>query len=850
MGPNATSPSVAKYAKKGCNDTCGNKVTIPFPFGIGADCAVNEWYIVECNNSTPYLPAVLNRPEVLGVNLIHQTVIVSTPNLSGCQNPSGNNISEFMGVNLGASPFLFSKYNRFVFEGCGTVALMMDNGSVVTGCSTTCVKNATFSSDRNNCFGNGCCKTEAISHHLKSYHINMISLEGDGVCGSAFLVDETSNTFSEPYISNNDPFTPVLLLWTLTNSDQITCCDGHAPDRRKVDVFNGIPLDTLKCDLQERMSLLVDNPYLKDGCKHYGCPDKCKNPRIHLKVLGVDLEYQTVTVGTPRITDCKNPVRNSSEIMGVELDGSPFFFSNTHNKFVFKGCGDAVLMMDNGSVLTACSTACCGGVTHDDRNKCIGMGDCCETKIPYHFQSYSINLLIGSLEEEDGGCGSGFLVDETSYHQGTWFSVNSSTSTFNIPVSFRLTLDQVTCCDKYDFTNMVDMFNGTTIFPPACYTSDFVEGNPYLNYGCKEVPYGGNSEDEHQDECGKCIDRGGYCAYLDTIFFVDGSVFSQNIICQHGKRPPALGVILGVSISMGVLFLIAFCYLLYKWIKKTKENRPRKRFFKRNGGLLLKQQEEADPSLVDKTIHFKSYELQKATDNFNENRILGQEGQETEVSVLVSEFIPNGTLYDMLHNETNEFPISLDMRLQIATEVAGALAYLHSATSIPIYHRDIKTTNILLDEKYRAKVSDFGTSRFVSIEQTHLTTLVKGTFGYLDPEYFQSSQFTEKSDVYSFGVVLLELLTGERPISLTRFGENRSLATHFMLAMEEGRVMSIFDEVVIKEGTRDELLILANLATRCLNLSGKYRPTIKEVAIELETIRRSHIPSMVQKLHA
>ncbi|KAJ0654731.1 putative protein kinase RLK-Pelle-WAK family [Helianthus annuus] len=217
---------------------------------------------------------------------------------------------------------------------------------------------------------------------------------------------------------------------------------------------------------------------------------------------------------------------------------------------------------------------------------------------------------------------------------------------------------------------------------------------------------------------------------------------------------------------------------------------------------------------------------------------------ETDVPLLVSEFIPNGTLYDRLHNETDELSISLDMRLQIATEVAAALAYLHSATSIPIYHRDIKTTNILLDDKYRAKVSDFGTSRFVSIDQTHLTTLVKGTFGYFDPEYFQSSQFTEKSDVYSFGVVLAELLTGERPISLTRFGENRNLAAHFMLAMEEGRVMSIFDATVIKEGNRDELLIVANLAMRCLNMNGKYRPTMKEVAIELETIRRSHIPSV------
>ncbi|KAJ0703385.1 putative protein kinase RLK-Pelle-WAK family [Helianthus annuus] len=347
---------------------------------------------------------------------------------------------------------------------------------------------------------------------------------------------------------------------------------------------------------------------------------------------------------------------------------------------------------------------------------------------------------------------------------------------------------------------------------------------------------------------------------------------------------------------MGVLFLIATSFVLYKFIKKAKERRQRKRFFKRNGGLLLKQQEEADSSLVDKTIHFTSHELKKATDNFNENRILGRGGQgtvykgmlvdgrivavkkskivdesqleqfinevvilsqvnhrnvvkllgcclETDVPLLVSEYIPNGTLYDRLHNGSYEFPFSLSMRLQIATEVAGALAYLHSATSIPIYHRDIKTTNILLDEKYRAKVSDFGTSRLVSVEQTHLTTIVKGTFGYLDPEYFQSSQFTEKSDVYSFGVVLIELLTGERPISLTRFGETKSLVTHFTLAMEEGRVMSIFDATVIKEGTRDVLLIVADLAIRCLNMNGKYRPTMKEVAIELETIRTSHMPS-------
>ncbi|XP_042981579.1 wall-associated receptor kinase-like 9 isoform X1 [Carya illinoinensis] len=207
---------------------------------------------------------------------------------------------------------------------------------------------------------------------------------------------------------------------------------------------------------------------------------------------------------------------------------------------------------------------------------------------------------------------------------------------------------------------------------------------------------------------------------------------------------------------------------------------------------------------------------------------------ETEVPLLVYEFIPNGTLAQYLNGQSEEVPPTWDMRLRIAIEVAGAIFYLHSAASSPIYHRDIKSTNILLDEKYRAKVADFGISRSVAIDQTHLSTLVHGTFGYVDPEYFRSSQFTDKSDFYSFGVVLAELLTREKAILSSRTRDTKSLAAFFVSSMEGNNLFDILDNQVLKEAEKEKIIAVANLVKRCLNLNGKERPSMREVAMELE----------------
>ncbi|KAF8007156.1 hypothetical protein BT93_K1224 [Corymbia citriodora subsp. variegata] len=405
-----------------------------------------------------------------------------------------------------------------------------------------------------------------------------------------------------------------------------------------------------------------------------------------------------------------------------------------------------------------------------------------------------------------------------------------------------------------------------------CYCGSGYSGNPYLLEGCQDI-----NECENPNTCSGriCVNKWG------------------SYHCVASRKT---AILIGVGAGLGALFLCLFLWRLYKYIKKRKEIKLKEKYFKRNGGLLLKSELSSPEGNVEKSKLFNSKDLEKATDNFNDDRILGQGGQgtvykgmltdgkivaikkskvidegkveqfinevlilsqinhrnvvkllgcclETEVPLLVYEFIPNGTLYQYLHDPNQEFHVSWDTRLRIATEIVGALFYLHSAASIPIYHRDIKSTNILLDDKYRAKVADFGTSKSVSLDQTHVTTLVQGTFGYLDPEYFQSSQFTNKSDVYSFGVVLVELLTGQKPISSLREQEGRSLATYFIISMEENRLLDIVDAQVLKEGNKEEIASVANLAKRCLNLNGRNRPTMKEVAMELEGIRKLQNPS-------
>ncbi|XP_078170578.1 wall-associated receptor kinase 2-like [Carex rostrata] len=215
---------------------------------------------------------------------------------------------------------------------------------------------------------------------------------------------------------------------------------------------------------------------------------------------------------------------------------------------------------------------------------------------------------------------------------------------------------------------------------------------------------------------------------------------------------------------------------------------------------------------------------------------------ETEVPLLVYEFISNGTLFNHLHVE-DHCSLTWKHRLRIALETAGAISYLHSsAASISVLHRDIKSANILLDDYFTAKVSDFGISKPVQIDQTGIDTIIQGTLGYLDPEYHTTARLTQKSDVFSFGVILAELLTRKKPLFSSRMFEGGNLIGYFCDAMKENRLFEIIDPQVMNEENKTELEAVAKLAELCLRLKGEERPTMKKVEVQLEVLWRSDQP--------
>ncbi|XP_057444789.1 LRR receptor-like serine/threonine-protein kinase FEI 1 isoform X2 [Lotus japonicus] len=216
--------------------------------------------------------------------------------------------------------------------------------------------------------------------------------------------------------------------------------------------------------------------------------------------------------------------------------------------------------------------------------------------------------------------------------------------------------------------------------------------------------------------------------------------------------------------------------------------------------------------------------------------------------LLIYDYLAMGSLDDLLHENTEQL-LNWSTRLKIALGSARGLAYLHHDCCPKIVHRDIKSSNILLDENMEPRVSDFGLAKLLVDEDAHVTTVVAGTFGYLAPEYLQSGRATEKSDVYSFGVLLLELVTGKRPTDPSFANKGLNVVGWMKTYLREDTLEEVVDKRC-SDAEWESVEVILELAASCTDANADDRPSMNQVLQLLEQEVMSPCPSDLYESHS
>ncbi|VAH52071.1 unnamed protein product [Triticum turgidum subsp. durum] len=533
---------------------------------------------------------------------------------------------------------------------------------------------------------------------------------------------------------------------------------------------------------------------------------------------------------------------------------SPYRLSDTQNRFTVIGCSALALISDyDGTGYQGLGVATCRNLSDLVNGSCSGMG-CSQTTIPkrmyYYDTTFSASVNTSQIWEFNR-CSYAVLMEAAAFKfSTTYVNTNKFNDTYNgrVPMILEWAIRDVKSCDaaKQNTTGTYACLSANSKCVDStndqgytCNCTNGYAGNPYLLDGCKGVTMG--------------------------LF--------------------GLMVIVMITIFWGQMIL-----------QKRKLNKVKQEYFRKHGGVLLFDKMKSEKGLAFNV--FSEAELIHATDNFDSSRIIGKGGHgtvykgiiknmsvaikrcavvderqkkefgqemlilsqinhknvvkllgcclEVEVPILVYEFVLNGTLFELIHGKNQASQISFNTLLRIAHEAAEGLSFLHLYASPPIIHGDVKSSNILLDDNYMAKVSDFGASILVPSDKEQFVTMVQGTCGYLDPEYMQTCQLTDKSDVYSFGVILLEILTGQLPLKLEGSEKQRSLSLIFLSAMKENNLEAVLVNHVKGQESMELLRGLADLAKKCLDMCGDNRPSMKEVADELNRLRKLSLHPWVQ----
>ncbi|KAG6675851.1 hypothetical protein I3842_15G125600 [Carya illinoinensis] len=570
----------------------------------------------------------------------------------------------------------------------------------------------------------------------------------------------------------------------------------------------------------------------------------------NIEVLNISLDGE-LRVLAPVARDCPQELDYNSSDNNTYLTLREFPISYTKNMFTAVGCDTLALIASSDKNYTTGCVAICDSIDSMVNNSCSGIG-CCQTPIPDGIRDFTVS--VTSLDKHSNvgkfnPCGFAFV------------------NKYNFPLVLDWAIGDQTCENaKMNATGYAckadnsECYNSTNGLGYRCNCSSGYHGNPYLSHGCNDIDECQTGNHECTDNA--CINHvGSYNCSCPKGYEGDGRRDGNG--CSP-KRSNAKFITIALCISISFLVLLLGGSSILLGLKRRKLIKLQEKYFQQNGGLMLQEHILNHGRSMETTKIFSNDELKKATNNYDESRVFGKGGYgtvykgvlpdnkevaikrskicdksqieqfinevilltqinhrnvvkligcclEKEVPLLVYEFITNGTLSDHIHDI--------------------------SRTSSLSWEKHVKSTNILLDDNYTAKVVDFGASRLIALDQIEITTLVQGTLGYLDPEYFQTGQLTEKSDVYSFGVVLAELLTDEEAISIDRPETYKNLAMYFVSAVKEDRLLHILEDHIVNEGNIEPLKEVTNLAKGCLRLRGEDRPTMMEVATELEGLR-------------
>uniref|UniRef100_A0A0D3F3B6 non-specific serine/threonine protein kinase n=1 Tax=Oryza barthii TaxID=65489 RepID=A0A0D3F3B6_9ORYZ len=596
------------------------------------------------------------------------------------------------------------------------------------------------------------------------------------------------------------------------------------------------------------------------------------------ELLDIDIARGEVRVTMPISSDCSmNESYHEVNISSISssLSGA-LLFSSTKN--VLLGIGQRFIAVIDGETQTSATnySASCSSLFDApetaQNGACMGLG-CCEAELAPGLGPIRVSMYRQSSNSmwKTFPCSYSMIVEKSWYNFSLQDLYGYGALKRKFPRGVPLVLDFAIRNDSCPADGMTlptacrsdnsRCVNATYGSGYLCKCKDGFDGNPYIPDGCQDI-----NECELRDEQPALRDQ--YRCYgicMNTIGGYDCRCkFGTEGDAKTGTCTPMfpLAAMVATVGIIGVTFIVV-TVLLFKLL--FEERRKTKEFFVKNGGPILEKvdnikmfkKEELKPIiqscnvigkggfgevykgfLDNKLVAIKkSINVDKLQEKQFTNEIIIQSKVihkniiklvgcclEVDIPMLVYEFVPRGSLHNILHGSTKEC-LPLQKRLNIAAGAAEGLVYMHSKTSTTILHGDIKPSNILLDDNFDPKISDFGISRLIAIDKTH-TKCVIGDMCYMDSVYLQSGLLTKKSDVYSFGVVLLELLTRQK-------------------AKDHKGAIDLFDREILLEGDTEVFHNLAILVVECLKFEVETRAEMIDVEERLQTMKRSYVPKSI-----